>query len=100
MNTQSAKVVPVYRRFQPFLKSPCELGDPCEVCVAHQHGKKTNTLCPRSAMTEPAFKLKIKEAVTWVRAGLAVFIHSHRALQLTFSKNAQLRDQSLKIEEQ
>lgn len=40
-----------------------------------------------------------KSALALVQDGLAIFAHEGKAIQLTFSKLAQLRDRSLKIDE-
>lgn len=48
---------------------------------------------------ESAFSIPVKSAVALVKDGLALFVHSGTAIQLTFSKLAQLRDVSLKIDE-
>jgi hypothetical protein len=96
---QGKAVVGVYRQHQSRWWSPCLLGDPCEVCRAHQSRKKLNTDCPRAKRAEPAFTIPIKVALTLVREGMARFVDKNAAIQLTFSKIAHLRDRSLKIDE-
>src|SRR5262249_27405199 len=96
---QGKAVVGVYRQHQSRWWSPCMLGDPCEVCKAHQARKKLNTDCPRAKRAEPAFIVPIKVAVALVRDDLARFVDKHAAIQLTFSKIAHLRDRSLKIDQ-
>jgi|SRR5215831_9504074 len=96
---QSHGLVDVYRQNQARWWSPCTLGDPCQVCKAHQARKKLNTDCPRAKRAEPAFTVPTKVAVALVRDGLARFVDKKKAIQLTFSKIAYLRDRSLKIDE-
>jgi hypothetical protein len=96
---QAAMMVGVYRKHQSGWTSPCRLGDPCEICRAHQTGKKPNTLCAKAKPNEPAFRVPIKTAITLVTDGLAEFVNRGRAIRLTFSKLAHLRDRSLKIDE-
>ena len=96
---QAAMMVGVYRKHQSGWTSPCQLADPCEICRAHQAGKKRNTLCPKARPNEPAFRVPIKTAITLVADGLAEFVNRGRAIRLTFSRLAHLRDRSLKIDE-
>jgi len=96
---QAAMTVGVYRKHQSGWTSPCQLADPCDVCKAHQAGKKRNTLCPKARPNEPAFRVPVKTAITLVTDGLAEFINRGRAIRLTFSRLAHLRDRSLKIDE-
>src|SRR5215472_7025384 len=96
---QAAARVGVYRKHQSGWTSPCQLADPCEVCRAHQAGKKRNTLCPKARPNEPAFRVPVKTAITLVADGLAEFVNRGRAIRLTFSRLAHLRDRSLKIDE-
>lgn len=101
-------LVPVYRMHQPSMVSPCMLGSPCSVCAAHadcRTGRQCRdcrcgrVLCLRATPAEPAFHLTFTRAMAFVRHGLATFINRNQALRLTFSKIAQLRDHSLKIDE-
>ena len=94
-----ATSVSVYRKYQPQWWSPCELGDPCEICKAHRRGKKRNTDCPKAIPATPAFTVPVKTAIALVKDGLACFIHRNTAVQLTFSKVTHLRDRSLRIDE-
>ena len=106
----SAKQIPVYRKHQPTLKSPCLLGNPCSVCKEHvrcltgdpcrgcRRGKFAN--CELSTPTEPAFTVTRSRALVLIRHGLADFIMRQTALRLTFSNFAHLRDYSLRIDEQ
>jgi hypothetical protein len=96
---QAAVTVGVYRKHQSGWTSPCQLADPCEVCKAHQAGKKRNTLCPKARPNEPAFRVPVKTAITLVTDGLAEFINRGKGIRLTFSRLAHLRDRSLKIDE-
>ncbi len=105
----SSKQIPVYRKHQPALHSPCLLGDPCAVCLQHaacRDGKPCRDCrrgraleCERAVPTVPAFTVKFTQALALVRHGLADFINRQTALRLTFSKIAHLRDQSLRIDE-
>jgi len=96
---QAAVTVAVYRQHQSGWTSPCQLAEPCQVCKAHQAGKKRNTLCPRAKLSEPAFRVPVKTAITLVTDGLAEFVNRGKAIRLTFSRLAHLRDRSLKIDE-
>jgi hypothetical protein len=92
------------------LQSSCLLGDPCPVCRLHagchgtqrcrdcRRGKAWN--CERAYLAPPAFTVQFRQALALINQGLAVFIHRNKALRLTFSKVAKLRDQSLKVDEQ
>jgi hypothetical protein len=91
--------VGVYRQNQPRWWSACMLGDPCDVCKAHQARKKPNTECPRATRVAPAFTIPVKVAVGLVKDGMARFVDRNSAIQLTFSKISHLRDRSLKIDE-
>jgi hypothetical protein len=109
------QMVAVYRMHQQSMFSPCILGSPCSVCAAHaechsachrgepgrqcQDCRRGRVLCPRAAPAEPAFYISFTRALVFVRHGLATFINNNKALRLTFSKIAQLRDRSLKIDE-
>lgn len=109
------QMVAVYRIHQASMFSPCMLGSPCSVCAAHtachdaanrgEPGRQCpdcrrgRVLCPRATAAEPAFYLSFTRALVFVRHGLATFINHNKALRLTFSKIAQLRDRSLKIDE-
>ncbi len=105
----SPKQIPVYRKHQPTLHSPCLLGEPCEVCRLHapcRTGKACRDCrrgrtpeCERAQPTAPAVTVRFNEALALVRHGLADFINRQTALRLTFSKVAHLRDQSLRIDE-
>jgi hypothetical protein len=106
----AARVIPVYRQNQPFLTSPCLLADPCTVCRQHAPAPdgtacrckscaRGKTECPLAVPAEPAFRVNLREALALVNTGLARFINQARALCLTFCKIAQLRDHSLKIDE-
>lgn len=106
----AAKVIPVYRQFQPFLTSPCMLANPCEVCRQHapahdgspcrcRNCSRGKTECPLAVPAEPAFLVNMREALALIHNGLARFVNRSTALCLTFSKIAQLRDRSLKIDE-
>jgi hypothetical protein len=109
------QMVAVYRIHQPSKFSPCMLGTPCSVCAAHtachdasnrgEPGRQCpdcrrgRVFCPRATAAEPAFYLSFTRALVFVRHGLATFINDNKALRLTFSKITQLRDRSLKIDE-
>lgn len=109
------QMVAVYRMHQPSMFSPCMLGSPCSVCAAHaachiasgrgEPGRQCpdcrrgKAPCQRATPAEPAFHLSFTHALVFVRHGLATFINNNKALRLTFSKIAQLRDRSLKIDE-
>lgn len=95
---------------QPAMTSPCMLGEPCATCSAHAPSssgevcncrdcRRGKTLCERATPAVPAFVVTFKEAMTFVNHGLAQFINRNTALRLTFSKIAQLRDRSLKVDE-
>jgi hypothetical protein len=106
----SAPRIGVYRMNQIALQSSCLLGDPCPVCRLHaschglkrcrdcRRGRAWN--CERAYLTPPAFTVQFKQALALINQGLAVFIHRNKALRLTFSKITQLRDRSLKVDEQ
>ena len=96
---QAAVSVGVYRQHQAGWTSPCQLAEPCDVCKAHQAGKKRNTICPKAKPSEPAFRVPVKTAITLVSDGLAKFINRGGAVRLTFSTLSHLRDRSLKIDE-
>ena len=93
-------IVRVYRQQQVSMVSPCQnplrpaTYEQCEMCAAGKVRK-----CQRQAPAEPAFTLTIAKALIFVRHGLAKFIDGNAALRLTFSRIAQLRDMSLKINE-
>lgn len=109
------QMVAVYRMHQASMFSPCMLGSPCSVCAAHSacHDasnrgepgrqcpdcRRGRVLCLRATAAEPAFHLSFTRALVFVRHGLAMFINDNKALRLTFSKIAQLRDRSLKVDE-
>jgi hypothetical protein len=105
----SSKQIPVYRKHQPALHSPCLLGEPCAVCRVHaacRSGKSCRDCrrgrtpeCERAAPAAPAFTVRFNQALALVRHGLADFINRQTALRLTFSKIAHLRDQSLRVDE-
>jgi hypothetical protein len=107
--TTLLKQIPVYRRHQPALDSPCLLGEPCAICRAHAHCREGKACrdcrrgrtpeCERARPTLPAFTVKFNQALALVRQGLAEFINRQTALRLTFSKVAHLRDQSQRIDE-
>lgn len=104
-----AKRIPVYRQHQSALKSPCLLGDPCNVCRAHERCRQgqqcrpcrrgKNPECERATPAPAAFTVTFSQAVSLVRHGLAEFILRQTALRLMFSKIAHLRDRSLRIDE-
>jgi hypothetical protein len=106
----AAKVIPVYRQFQPFLTSPCMLAAPCEVCRQHapapdgtpcrcKNCSRGKTECPLAVPAEPAFRVNMRDALALIHNGLARFVNRSTALCLTFSKISQLRDRSLKVDE-
>lgn len=110
------KMIGVYRQHQPTMFSPCMLAPLngftlCPVCSEHaptsdgrpckcQECRRGKVLCSRAHPAEPAFEVPYKVALTMINHGLAGFINDYKAIRLTFSKIAQLRDQSLKITEQ
>jgi len=99
----------VYRQHQATMFSPCSAGEQCETCAQHaacragkpcrpcRRGKRYE--CDRWIPAEPAFTLKIRDALTLVRHGLARFINRNTAVQLTYSRLTQLRDRSCKVDE-
>ncbi|HWX56675.1 MAG TPA: hypothetical protein VN176_18985 [Verrucomicrobiae bacterium] len=105
----SARLVPVYRKHQPTQVSPCLLAEPCPVCALHvacragspckacRRGKAHH--CERASPAEPAFLVKIADAVRLVKNGLASFVHQNSAVQLNYSKLIHLRDRSSKVDE-
>ncbi len=82
-------------------------GDTC-VCQARtgvsqtstHHGFSETYQCQLASPAEPAFLLKIPDAVRLVKNGLANFIHRNSAVQLNYSRLAHLRDRSAKVDEQ
>jgi hypothetical protein len=105
----SPKQIPVYRKHQPALYSPCLLGEPCAICHLHAPCRGSRPCrdcrrgrtpeCERAQPSTPAFTVRFNQALALVRNGLADFINRQTALRLTFSKIAHLRDQSLRIDE-
>ena len=105
----STKLVPVYRKHQPTMVSPCTLANPCTVCASHSvcHSGRPCKACRRgkayqcqfASPAEPAFLVKIPDAVRLVKNGLANFIHQNSAVQLNYSRLAHLRDRSSKVDE-
>jgi hypothetical protein len=100
----------VYRMNQLTMQSGCMLGDLCATCRLHAScrtakpcrdcRRKKTWECERARPTPPAFTVRFHQALALVRQGLAVFIHRQSALRLTFLKLTQLRDRSLKVDEQ
>lgn len=105
----SAKLVPVYRKHQSTMTSPCTAGDRCSTCLHHAACHTGNACrscrrgkgyqCERAEPANPAFVLRIKDAISLVKDGLASFINRNTAVQLNYSKLAHLRDQSCKVDE-
>ncbi len=104
----STSLVPVYRKFQPTMISPCTLGAPCPACRAHapcRDGRRCKRCrrgkpweCERASPAAPAFLVKAVEAIRLVRDGLASFIHHNTALQLNYAKLTHLRDKSSRVD--
>jgi hypothetical protein len=100
----------VYRMNQLAMQSGCILGDLCPTCRFHafcrtikpcrECRRKKTWECERAQPAPPAFTVRFNQALALVRQGLAVFIQRQSALRLTFSKVTQLRDCSLKVDEQ
>lgn len=105
----SQRLVAVYRMHQPTLVSPCVLGNLCPTCALHKPCQAGHPCggcrrgrayqCEREAAADPAFSVKIREAVRLVQDGLANFIHRNTALQLNFARLIHLRDQSCRVDE-
>lgn len=96
---RAGEKVGVYRKDQPLWTSKCQLGDPCEVCQAHERRRKLNTACPFAKATTPAFVIPAKTAIALLKDNMAVPGPSKTSVILTFGKIAQLRDRSLKIDQ-
>ena len=102
--------IPVYRKNQSTLWSPCLLGTPCAVCRRHtncyparrcyrcQRGKPP--VCERAVPAEPAFGITFPHALALIYAGLAVFVLDRNAIQLTFWRVENVRDSSAKADEE
>src|SRR5262249_50239711 len=65
----------------------------------HQARKKLNTFCPKAVRSEPAFRVPLRTAKALVTDGLAIWINRGKDIRLSFSRLAQLRDRSVKIDE-
>lgn len=101
--------IPVYRKYQLTMTAPCQLGDPCPACAPHirclngdrcfhcRNGKPYT--CERAQPTEPAFFVTFRYALAMIYEGLARFVHRNTALQLTFGRVENLRDQSCHVNE-
>ncbi len=102
--------IPVYRKNQSTLWSPCVMGNLCEKCKRHQDcssekrcrrcRKGIQFKCEREIPAEPAFGVTRREALTLIWARLAVFVLDATAIQLTFTRVENLRDASSKADEE
>ncbi len=104
------RVVPVYRKNQSTLWSPCMIGHLCPSCRQHSLCRAGNPCrrcklskpakCDRAVPAEPAFGVTRREAITLIYAGLAIFALDNTAIQLTFTRVENLRDASSKADEE
>jgi hypothetical protein len=103
------KLVPVYRREQRTLTSPCVLGRPCPTCVKHARCRTGRFCydcrrglrweCERATPAEPAFYLKPVQAITLVRYEMARFVNQNSGIQLLFSRVENMRGESCTVNE-
>lgn len=102
--------IPVYRKYQATVTAPCQLGNPCPACAPHVRCTSGNRCfhcrngkayqCDREQPTPPAFFVTFRYALAMIYEGLARFIHRNTALQLTFGRVENLRDESCHVDEQ
>lgn len=110
MQLQPPRDIPVYRKNQSTLWSPCLLGDPCAKCrrhtdcypaqLCHRCNRGRPPGCDRAVIADPAFGVTFREALSLIYVGLAVFVLNNTAIQLTFSCVGNIRDQSAKADEE
>lgn len=102
--------IPIYRKYQFTMISPCLLGTACPGCVLHLSCLSGHPcgMCRRSEPHEclrnpvpapPAFYMTFRGARALIDHGLARFIHHNTALQLTFSTVEKIRGRSCDINE-